>query len=111
MGSSVASSDESSVRFVIEVPRSQDPLEATFRRTDLGASVHQSGLRWSLWQAAVAARRLMDEKDVVAEGQRVSDAPEGDDGLDVCGRSRGRRILHRGGGGAESPPFSSGLGV
>ncbi|KAL0431355.1 UNVERIFIED_CONTAM: hypothetical protein Sradi_0761500 [Sesamum radiatum] len=70
MGSSVASLDESSVRFVMEIPGDQDPLEATSRRTDLDPPVYRSGLRRSLRQAAVAARRLMDEEGVEAEGER-----------------------------------------
>ncbi|KAL0378942.1 UNVERIFIED_CONTAM: hypothetical protein Sradi_3199700 [Sesamum radiatum] len=70
MGSSLAYSDESSVRFVMEIPGDQDPSEATSRPIDLDPPMHRSGLKWSLRQAAVAARRLMDEENVEAEGER-----------------------------------------
>ncbi|KAL0454713.1 UNVERIFIED_CONTAM: hypothetical protein Slati_0810500 [Sesamum latifolium] len=69
MGSSVASLDEYSVSFVMEVPGGQDPLEATSRRTDLDLPGYWSDLRRSLRQVAVAACRLMDEEDVMAAGE------------------------------------------
>ncbi|KAL0455610.1 UNVERIFIED_CONTAM: hypothetical protein Slati_0900200 [Sesamum latifolium] len=65
----MASSDESSVRFVMEIPGDQDPSEATSCLTDLGPPAPRSGLRWSLRQAAVAARRLMDEENIETEGK------------------------------------------
>ncbi|KAL0427704.1 UNVERIFIED_CONTAM: hypothetical protein Slati_2945200 [Sesamum latifolium] len=69
MSSSVASSDESSVHVIMEVPGDQDPLEATFWRADFGPFAPRSGLRRSLRQAAVVARRLLDEENVeVNEG-------------------------------------------
>ncbi|KAL0407312.1 UNVERIFIED_CONTAM: hypothetical protein Slati_4045100 [Sesamum latifolium] len=69
MSSSVASSDESSVRILMEVSGDQDPSEATSRRADFGPFAPRSGLRWSLRQAAVTAYRLLDEENVeVQEG-------------------------------------------
>ncbi|KAL0361701.1 UNVERIFIED_CONTAM: hypothetical protein Sradi_3854600 [Sesamum radiatum] len=76
MGSSVASSDESSVRFVMEIPGDQDPSEATSRCTDLGPSAPRSSLRRSLRQAAVAARRLLDEENIEVEGGGERHVPE-----------------------------------
>ncbi|KAL0416431.1 UNVERIFIED_CONTAM: hypothetical protein Slati_3475000 [Sesamum latifolium] len=71
MSSSVASSDESSVRVLMEDPGDQDPSEATSRRADFGPFTPGSGLRRSLRQAAVTARRLLDEENVeVREGER-----------------------------------------
>ncbi|KAL0405431.1 UNVERIFIED_CONTAM: hypothetical protein Slati_3857000 [Sesamum latifolium] len=64
MSSSVASSDESSVCVIMEVPGDQDPSEATFQHVDFGPFAPRGGLRWSLRQAAMTARRLLDEKNV-----------------------------------------------
>ncbi|KAL0295442.1 UNVERIFIED_CONTAM: hypothetical protein Sradi_6836400 [Sesamum radiatum] len=51
MGSSVASLDESPVRFVMEVPGGQHPSKATSRRMDLDPLIYQSGLRQRLLPA------------------------------------------------------------
>ncbi|KAL0449278.1 UNVERIFIED_CONTAM: hypothetical protein Slati_1484200 [Sesamum latifolium] len=83
MGSSVASSDKSSVCFVMEIPGKQDSSEATSRRTDLGSPAPRSGLRRSLRQAAVVARHILDEENIEVEGGGERDVPEGDDKLVV----------------------------
>ncbi|KAL0416315.1 UNVERIFIED_CONTAM: hypothetical protein Slati_3463400 [Sesamum latifolium] len=83
MGSSVVSSDESFVRFIMEIPGDQDPSEATSRRTDLGPPAPRSGLGQSLRQAAIAARCLLDEENIEAEQKRESDGPGGDDDMAV----------------------------
>ncbi|KAL0454818.1 UNVERIFIED_CONTAM: hypothetical protein Slati_0821000 [Sesamum latifolium] len=83
MGSSIASSDKSSVHIVMEILVDQDPPEATSHCTDLGLSAPWSGLRRSLRQAAVAARRLLDEENIEDEGERESEGLEGDDGMIV----------------------------
>ncbi|KAL0434708.1 UNVERIFIED_CONTAM: hypothetical protein Sradi_0178700 [Sesamum radiatum] len=79
MGSSIASS-ESSVRFVMEVSGDQDSSEATSRRMDFGPFAPRSGLRQSLRQAAVAARRLLDEENIgFEEGGERGVSKEGED--------------------------------
>ncbi|KAL0378473.1 UNVERIFIED_CONTAM: hypothetical protein Sradi_3152800 [Sesamum radiatum] len=65
----------------MEVPGDLDSSEATSLRTNFGPSPPRSGLRRSLRQAAVAARRLLDEKNIEAEegGERgVSEEGEDD---------------------------------
>ncbi|KAL0434613.1 UNVERIFIED_CONTAM: hypothetical protein Sradi_0169200 [Sesamum radiatum] len=69
MSSSVASSDESSVRVLMEVPGDLDPSEATSRHTDFGPFAPCSGFRWSLRQAVMTARRLLDEENVEIPGK------------------------------------------
>ncbi|KAL0445600.1 UNVERIFIED_CONTAM: hypothetical protein Slati_1687900 [Sesamum latifolium] len=86
MSSSVASSDESSVRVIMEVPGDKDPSEATSRRADFGPFAPRGGLRRSLQQAAVAARRLLDEENVeVQEGGERDVSKEGGDGAQALG--------------------------
>ncbi|KAL0454673.1 UNVERIFIED_CONTAM: hypothetical protein Slati_0806500 [Sesamum latifolium] len=70
MSSSIASSDESSVRVLMEVPGDQDPSEATSRRADFGPFAPRSGLKRSLRQAAVTAHHLLDEENVEVQGGR-----------------------------------------
>ncbi|KAL0455071.1 UNVERIFIED_CONTAM: hypothetical protein Slati_0846300 [Sesamum latifolium] len=84
MASPPASSDESSVRFFKEVPTDQDPSKATSRRMGLDPSIFQSGRRRSLRQASATALCLIDEEDVMDEGDEVSgeadEIHEGDKG-------------------------------
>ncbi|KAL0462507.1 UNVERIFIED_CONTAM: hypothetical protein Slati_0138300 [Sesamum latifolium] len=81
MSSSIASSDESLVRVLMEVPGDQDPSEATSRRANFGPFAPRSGLRQSLRQAALTARHLLDEENVEVQegGERGASKEEGDD--------------------------------
>ncbi|KAL0405407.1 UNVERIFIED_CONTAM: hypothetical protein Slati_3854600 [Sesamum latifolium] len=64
MASSMEFSEESFVRFVKEVLPDHDHLEATSRRTGPDPSIFRSDWGWSLRQAAMATRRLIDEDNV-----------------------------------------------
>ncbi|KAL0395020.1 UNVERIFIED_CONTAM: hypothetical protein Slati_4468200 [Sesamum latifolium] len=64
----------------MEIPGDQDSSEATSRRTDLGPSAPRSGLRRCLRQAAVAARRLLGEKNIEVEGGGEKDMLEEEEG-------------------------------
>ncbi|KAL0404034.1 UNVERIFIED_CONTAM: hypothetical protein Sradi_2044200 [Sesamum radiatum] len=73
------SSIDESVRFMGEAP-SDDPFEATSKRSVPDPSSYTGGQRWSLHQAAVVARRLLDEpseEEEEDEEEEVSSPGEG----------------------------------